>query len=178
MVATVIINRKTGAGPTDTDITTLNTRANAEDAHSTAGTSNPVRIPAAGTNYSFWVTTRLEVTGGLSGTLDNIRWFFTGSLDTGIGYDVGDAPSASYVQATGVVGTSGDQLNTTNHTGLSGAPVDATTFTSGSPKSINGTITASTGEVGDLIVWQLNVDNTASPGPTSQVTMTYRYDET
>lgn len=178
MVATVIINRKTGAGPSNTDITSINSRANAEDTHTTAGTANPVRIPAAGTNYSFWVTTRLEATVAPTGTIDNIRWFFTGTPDTGIGYDVGDAPNASYVQATGVVGTSGDQLTQGNHAGLSGAPVDATTFTSGSPKSVTGSITASTGEFGDLVVWQLNVDNTASPGPTSSITLTYRYDET
>ena len=36
MAATVEIVRKTGAGPTATDITGINTRANAEDAHTTA----------------------------------------------------------------------------------------------------------------------------------------------
>ena len=33
MAATVIITRLTGSGPTETDITSINTRANAEDAH-------------------------------------------------------------------------------------------------------------------------------------------------
>ncbi len=68
MPATVIIERWTGAGATAgtpaafTDITGINTRANAEDAHSTAGTANSVLVPATGTNYSFWVTTGLNVT--------------------------------------------------------------------------------------------------------------------
>jgi hypothetical protein len=60
MPATVQIVRKTGASPgSATNITGINTRANAEDAHSVSGTSNPIRVPTSGTKYSYWVTTRL-----------------------------------------------------------------------------------------------------------------------
>jgi hypothetical protein len=72
MAATVLVRRLTGAGPTATDITSINTRANAEDAHSTAGTTNPIQIPAAGTNYSYWVVTRLDVTAGTYTTINNL----------------------------------------------------------------------------------------------------------
>ncbi len=63
MAATVTIRRWTGSSgaPTKTNITSINTRANAEDAHSTAGTSNSILIPTSGTNYSYWVATRLSV---------------------------------------------------------------------------------------------------------------------
>jgi len=76
MPADIQILRKTGVAPgTGTNITAINTRANAEDVHSTAGTTNPVRIPSAGTNYSYWVTTRLNANTTPAGTVDNLRWF-------------------------------------------------------------------------------------------------------
>ena len=71
MAATVTIRRWTGSSgaPTKTNITSINTRANAEDAHSTAGTSNSILIPTSGTNYSYWVATRLSVDAITGGTV-------------------------------------------------------------------------------------------------------------
>ncbi len=79
MVATVIIERLTGAGPARTAITGINTRANAEDAHSTGDTANPIEIPGAGSNYSFWVNTQLNATVAPDNLIDNIEWFTDGS---------------------------------------------------------------------------------------------------
>jgi hypothetical protein len=185
MAATVIINRTTGTSPgADTDITGINTRANAEDAHSTAGTTNPIRIPSSGTNYSYWVTTRLEVSVTPAGTIDNLRWFTDGanSFGTGVtatGAKASTGADAGYREATGTPGTTGTQLLQANHSGLDEAPVDIFTLTSGSPKSLTGTITnPSTGSFGDNWVYQLEVDNTAGPGATTGETFTWRYDET
>jgi hypothetical protein len=184
MPATVLIRRKTGAGPTSTDITSINTRANAEDAHTTAGVANSIRIPAAGTNYSFWVTTRLDVTVTPAGTIDNLRWFTDGSNNFGTGVTCKGAKAstganAGYRQATGTVGTTGDILNGTNHTGLDEATADVFGFTSGSPKSLTGTISnPTTGQFGDHWVYQIEVASTASPGATAAETFTWRYDET
>jgi hypothetical protein len=175
MAAVVDINRLTGAGPTRTAITSINTRANADDQHTTGGTTNPVKIPTTGTNYSYWVSTQLEVISGLSGTIDNLKWFSTGSVGTGLGIVGNDA--SSYVQATGTVGETGIVLNTTNHTGLTATPVDVFTFTSGSPKSVPGTTTTS-GPFGNNFVYQFTVGATAQPGATSQPTFTWQYDET
>lgn len=176
MSAVVHINRFNGTSPgVASDITSINTRANAEDTHTTAGTNNPVAIPTAGEKYSFWVSTQLEVISGLGGTLDNIRWFMSGTLDTGIslkGYS-----ASSYVEATGSVGDTGDILNTTNYPSLGATPVDLTAYTSGSPFSITGSTTG-TGPVGDLMVYQFGAGPTASPGSVTPVTMTWRYDET
>lgn len=185
MAATVQIVRKTGAAPgTATDITGINTRANAEDAHSTAGTSNPIRIPAAGTNYSFWVTTRLNVTVTPTGTIDNLRWFTDGINNFGTGVTCKGAKAstgvdAGYRQATGTAGTTGTQLTQANHSGLDEAPADIFTFTSASPKSLTGSISnPTTGQFGDHWVYQTEVGTTASPGATGQETFTWRYDET
>lgn len=180
MPATVTIRRWTGStgSPTKTNITGINTRANAEDAHSTAGTTNPIQIPSTGTNYSFWVATRLSVDTAPTGTINNIRWY----TDTGNGFGTGVTckmnTATSYIQATGTNGETGTQLTTSAYSTLAGSPTDAFAFSSGSPKAVTGTITASTGDLGDFVVYQIEVASTASPGATPTETFTWRYDET
>lgn len=177
MSATVLIRRLTGAGPTATDITSINTRANAEDAHTTAGTSNSILVPAAGTNYSYWVVTRLDVTAITSGTVDNIKWYTDGSNNFGTGVTCKVNTATGYVQATGTAGTTGTQLTTGAYATLAGAPTDAFAYTSGSPLSVSGT-TATTGQVGDRVVYQIEVGTTAASGATAQETFTWKYDDT
>jgi len=180
MPATVTIRRWTGSSgsPTKTDITSINTRANAEDAHSTAGTTNPIQIPTSGTNYSYWVSTRLSVDVAPSGTINNIKWFTDGSNTFGTGVTCKVSAGAStYVQATGTAGTTGNQLTNANYSGV-GTPVDAFTYTSASPLSVTGTITSTTGDLGNFVVYQTEIGTTASPGATGQETFSYRYDET
>lgn len=185
MAATVQIVRKTGAAPgTPTDITGINSRANAEDAHSVAGTSNPIRIPSGSPNFSFWVTTRLNVTVTPAGTIDNLRWFTDGanSLGTGVtavGAKGSTGADAGYRIATGTPGTTGLELTQGNHSGLDEAVADVFTFTSGAPKSLTGSLTnPSTGQFGDHWVYQIQVASTAGPGATPSETFTWRYDET
>jgi len=177
MAATVLIKRLTGAGPTDTDITSINTRANAEDAHTTAGTSNSILVPSSGTNYSYWVTTRLDVTAIDNGTVDNVKWYTDGSnnFGTGVGCRVGTA--TGYVQATGTEGTTGDELTSGNYTGFTLGNADAFTYDSASPLDVTGS-TSSTGQFGDRVVYQIEVGPTASSGATAQETFTWRYDDT
>lgn len=179
MGATVQIRRWTGAvgAPTKTDVTSINSRLNAEDAHSTAGTSNSILIPTSGTNYSFWAAFRLNITAIVGGTVNNIKFFTDGANGLGTGVTLKGNSATSYVQATGVAGTSGDQLNTTAYSTLAGAPVDAFTWTSASPLAVAGSSTA-TGDVGDFVVLQVNVASTANSGATPQETMTFRYDDT
>lgn len=177
MAATVLIRRLTGAGPTATDITSINTRANAEDAHTTAGTTNSILVPAAGTNYSYWVVTRLDVTAITAGTVDNLKWYTDGSNNFGTGVTCKVNTATGYVQATGTAGTTGTQLTTGNYATLAGAPVDAFTYTTGSPLSVTGT-TSTTGQFGDYVVYQIEVGTTAASGATASETFTWRYDDT
>lgn len=176
MAATVQIVRLTGAGPTATDITAINTRANAEDAHTTAGTTNSILVPASGTNYSYWVNTRLNVTAITSGTVDNVKWYTDGSNNFGTGVTAKVGTATAYTQATGTAGTTGLQLNTTNYPTVS-TPADAFTYTTGSPLSVSGT-TTTTGQFGDRVVYQLEVGTTAASGATASETFTWRYDDT
>lgn len=177
MAATVKIRRWTGNTPTKTDITGINTRLNAEDAHTTAGTSNSILIPSSGTNYSYWATFSLQITAITGGTVDNLKWYTDGGngLGTGVGLNVGKA--TSYTQATGTTGETGTQLTTGNYPGLSGSPSNAFAYTSASPLSLSGS-SNTTGDVGDLVVLQLTVGTTASQGATPAETMTFRYDDT
>jgi len=177
MPATVQIRRWTGATPTKTDITSINTRLQADDTHTTAGTTSPILIPASGTNYSYWATTALYVSAITSGTVNNIKWYTDGanSLGTGVGLLVSGAAS-TYTQATGTTGTTGTVLNNTNYPGV-GTPVSAFTYTSGSPLAITGS-TTSAADVGTLVVLQITVDNTAGQGASATETITWQYDDT
>ncbi len=159
--ATVTIRRWTGSsgGPTKTDITSANTVANAQDTHeaTASSSSNPIQIPAAGTNYSYWVTTQLSVdANGDSHTIDNVKWYTDGSNNLGTGITCKVNTASGYIQATGTSGTTGDLLNTTNHTNLAGATSDSFGYTSGSPLSVTGT-TSSTGDLGHQVVYQVEV---------------------
>lgn len=183
MAATVTITRWTGSagGPTKTNITGANTVANAQDTHTAiaSGSANPIVIPTAGTNYSYWVTTRLNCTVTPDGTINNIRWYTDGANNFGTGVTCNMQSADSYVQATGTTGVTGTELTTGNHAGLTGSPVSAFTYTSGSPLSLTGSITnPSTGDFGQFIVYQIAVASTASPGVTGTETFTWIYDET
>ncbi len=172
MPATVTIRRWTGSSgsPTKTDITSINTRANAEDAHSTAGTTNPIQIPASGTNYSYKVSTRLSADTSPTGTINNIKWYSDGANGFGTGVDCNVKTEAAYDQATGTLGTTGTEMT-------GGAAF--TTYTSGSPLSVTGSISnPSTGDFGDFVSYQTTVGTTAGPGATGQETFTWVYDET
>lgn len=184
MVATVIIERLTGAGPTRTAITSINTRANAFDSHTTGDTANPIEIPSAGTNYSFWVNTQLNATVAPDNLIDNIEWFTDGvnSYGTGIGNVVAQAALASYTQAVGTPGVTGTELNDANYSGgtlTPATPTDSFAKTTGAPLAVTGS-TSGTGEFGNIVVWQVTVGTSATAGtkPASPETFTFRFDET
>lgn len=185
MPATVVINRWTGASsaPTKTNITGSNTVANAEDnaflGTTAANSTNPIRIPSAGTtNYSYWVVTRLNATVAPSGTINNIKWYSDGANSFGTGVTCNGREASSYIQAIGAQGTTGSLLNTTNYTTLSGTSVDVFSYTSAASASIGGSLVATTGDFGSFFVYQMNIGSSAQPGTTGQETFTWSYDET
>lgn len=181
MPAGVSILRITGAAatPTATDITSINTRANAIDAHSTADVNSSILVPATGTgpNYSFWVVTRLNVNTITSGTVNNIKWFTDGSNNFGTGVTALVNTATGYVQATGTVGVTGTALSTAAYTTLAAAPVNPFTYVDTAPLAVAGS-TTTTGQFGDYVVYQLVVADTAASGATAQETFTWRYDDT
>lgn len=132
-------------------------------------------------NLSYWCVTRLDVTAGTYTTINNLKWYTDGGNSLGTGVAMKVATATSYVQATGTSGTTGDALsNVTGGYGgtLSGIPANAFTYTSGASLSVSGTTSSSaTGQFGDRVVYQIEVDSTAGPGTTTAETITWSYDE-
>lgn len=172
----MLIRRLTSTGPTATDITGINTRADTIDSHTTADTSNPIKVPNSGSNYSYWVVTRLDATVAASTNINNIKWYTSGSNNLGTGVTCNVNTATGYTQASGTPGTTGIQLTVGNYSTLAGAPTNAFAYTSGSPLSVTGSAGNSTGQFGDRVVYQIAVDSTAGDGPTPQTTFTWQYD--
>lgn len=185
MAATVTIRRWTGASGsiTKTNITSVVTRASTSDDPNPVSAS-PIPIPPSGTKYSFWVSTRLSADTTPDTLIDNLKWYADGanSFGTGVtckGADASTGADSGYREAEGTEGDTGTQLTEGNHSGLDATPFDVFTKTSGSPHTLGGSISnPSTGDFGDLMVWQIEVDDTASPGTLSSETFTFQYDET
>jgi hypothetical protein len=166
--ATVSVQQVTGSGPTLTSITNL--RFNTDDT-ANPGTANPLVKPAAGTNYSYEKTVYLNADTSPSGTINNVKLYSDGSIGwTGCTLFVGS--SGSYVQATGTPGTTGTQDTTI-------ATANIQNYTSGSPKSLTGSITnPSTGRISDYVKMQTAVSTSAVAGTLPSETLTFQYDET
>jgi len=150
--------------------------------------NNPVPIPTAGTNRSFWKQIYIKANTAPDTQVDNIKFFTDGTgYGTGITLQVGDqfpvknsGSNAGYEVATGVVGTSGDDL-VTNHAGIT-AVSNAFLFTLGSPLSgptisEAGSIINAINETSNYLIFQAEVITTATPGNKADETLTFQYDE-
>ena len=149
MTATVQIVRLTGVGPTATDITNTNTVVNIIDSHQSVSLNSisPIPIPINSPNRSYWCVTRLNCTVAPSGVINNIRWYSDGANNFGTGVSCNGDTATGYTQATDT-----NVLNNTNYPTLSIATADSVfSFTSGSPKLVNGS-TTTTGQFGDRFV--------------------------
>lgn len=182
MAAVVNIKRWYGStGSSGAIITSINTVANAVDTHQTTavGSSNPIKIPTSGTNYSYWVSTRLATgSPGPTGTINNLKWYGDGAAGWGTGVGCKVAQATAYIQATGTQGVTGNELTTGNHAYLSAAPSNFTNYTSGSPLAVTGSTSSANTNFGNFVVYQLDVGTTASVGTTNQEAFTWLYDET
>lgn len=174
--------RWTGASgsPTKNEITAAGTdRASTSDTFN-PGTANPIPVPGAGSNYSYWVVTRLSASAGATTAINNIRWYTDGTNSLGTGVSLAVATATVYKQATGTTGTTGDLLNSSFYTsGLTPTTAaNATAYTSAAPITVAGSIGSTTGDFGDFVVYQVAVTTTASPGVATESGITWQYDET
>lgn len=189
MVATADVQEANGVGPTLNTIT--NGRFCTDDVYN-PGTDNPIVIPSASFNYSYWKSHCLTF-GGTYTKINNIRLYCDGTIawtwgtsgelrigarDTG----VFGCPPGSYVQATGTPGTTGTDLETghTYYSGQTNKSDPITDYTSGSPCDIDNTDYTSSPDTSFYAVLQVKVDtaaNGAQPGQQSTETLTWLYDE-
>lgn len=163
MAATVQIIEKNGAGGTGTNKTSGTiTFCNADSP--TPGTSNPLIIPTAGTEYSYEKWTRLNVTVAPSTNISNLGFYTDGSNGFGTGVSLYAKAVTTYAQPAVGTGTTGYTEAFANYT--SSSPLDLGT----------GTFTG-TGEKGDHAVLLMTVGTSATPGQVTSETVTYVYDE-
>lgn len=176
MAATVVMYYYYGSGPTGEQINT-NLRHKLAD-NNTQDLLDPLIKPVAGTNLSYWKVIAPYATAPPDNGIDNVKLYTNGGNPwTGITYYVGDTTPATYSQATGS-GDSGDAM-VANYGGGSvlGGQTNIFSFTSGSPKSITGSIGAATGKITNYIVTQLELGITVTAGTKAQEIFTIVYDE-
>lgn len=87
---------------------------------------------------------------------------------------VGDETSSTYEQATGD-SSSGDEL-VTNHSQIS-SKTSLFSYTNSSPKTVSGSVGASTGRISDFVVLQVEVQNGAVFGQKNEESLIWQYDE-
>jgi len=153
-----------GATPVATTIT--NCRFCTTDDYD-PGTDYPLVKPAAGSNYSFKKTVYLNADSSPSSIINNVKFFCDGTIGwTGVTVEV--AAADAYSAPTGTEGTTGDDNNGTA----------ITTYTTGSPLSLTGSISnPDTGKVSQYLEMQAVVSTSAEAGALAAETVTFRYDE-
>ena len=158
------------------------------------GLNFPLSIPSTGYRYSYWKTLCLELSGAFS-QISNIKFYCDGAVGYTFGTDgalnigtkdTGDSglPIASYDQATGEEGVSGDAMNDAGngHAVYKGAGYtvkNVTTYGSGSPLDLDSTEYTAAGKT-KAVVLQVKcstVANGAEAGLQNAETLTFRYDE-
>jgi len=146
----------------------------------TIDTSDPMVVPAAGTEYSRWKQIYLKCTTAPDTQVDNVKFFTEGDFGTGITVKVGDGVQVKSSGASTGYDVSDANEVITNHTDVAAA-TDVFTYTTGSPRTVTiseaGSIINAIGETTDYLVLSMEVISTASPGDLANKTWTWRYDE-
>ena len=174
MAATVVIKQWTGATPTETTITNL--RYKTADDPSGTDTTYPLVKPSSGTNYSYVATVIPYATVAPTGTINNLKFYTDGSNTYGTGVTLKGIPLAqgSYGAAAGTQGTSGTLSSAVYTSGT-----DLFTYSSGSPLSLTGDLTSTTGDgTFQVLQSQMALATTVTAGTLTAETFTFRYDET
>lgn len=146
--------------------------------------SNPIPVPASGSNYSYWkhmylfVATTADMTqvnnvkfysdGGVFDAYGGVDMFIATTTPTknsgdDAGYDLADNATALANHGSVSVATNGD-----NYT--SGAPLSVSVSEAGNLMDANS-------ETSDYVMLNLKVGDTASSGTLTAETLTWQYDE-
>ena len=177
MTATVTTKIYTGAGPSENDLPASNLRFCASDDYN-PGNTYPVPIPASSYNYSYVKSIAFYVSVAPDTSITNIYLYTDGGLGwgTGVYVYVGNQYPAAYVQATGTLGTTGNEM-TTFYTGITTVS-DFFGYTSAAPFGpITQAATSGTGRYSYYVALQSRVGTTATSGAKAAETITWRYDE-
>jgi hypothetical protein len=154
---------------------------NADNA--TIDTNNPLTIPAAGTIYSYYKFVFLKCTANAdTHTINNLKIYSDGSnsLGTGVDWMIGlQFPTKNSGATTGY-----ELANNANEMVAETALTTSATifgYNSGAGLAVSisesGSVINAANETSNYTVHQFNVASTASPGVTTQETITWSYDE-
>jgi hypothetical protein len=185
MVATVEVRADWGGAdnaPGTIDQTITNLRYKEAD-NNTQDLNNPVTIPAAGTKYSYWKHTFLEVTvaGGFT-QIDNVNIWVDTFNWTGVVLEIGDQhPIHSSTATTGYDVADGLNVLTT-HTDITTLTDHGATHTSsGTARNVTISETSSildaVGETTNYWVTNIEVGTSAVAGTQTARTVNVEYDE-
>jgi len=189
-VADVAVYTWIGAGPTKAAASSP--RMHTDDIV-TADNTYPIPIPAAGFNYSYWMSLALTITNIQAATvLNNHQVYMDGACGWALGTsgellvgvrDAGDngCPDASYEQAAGTQGTSGyDMADGANghdyYLGQTPAYEPLDDYSSGATLEVDTQDLVAANSF-DHIVIQAKCDTDAVRGAQASEVVTFQYDE-
>ena len=161
-----------GSGSTQTGI-----RLKSADDNDTSTILYPVRIPDAGTNYSYVVSSKINVSVAPNTSITNMQLYTDGTgFGTGITVNIGNQYPVTYVQATGTPGVTGTKM-TTVYNGVITSVTDLFSYTIGSPLTLTMIKNSGTGDYTNFICIQAYIGTTATKGAKSSKNITFQYDE-
>jgi len=188
MPATVTVKEMTGAGPSYTTVSTASPARYCTADDAAPGSANPIPIPGSGDYYSYWKSHCLDLAGTFT-QISNVKWYTDGTnvwtLGTGGGVFVATStatengcPDASYDQAEGTAGTTGETIDASHsyYAGAAGGVVAATTYVTGSKLDVDDAEHTATGKT-KHVVTQVQVHDDATQGEQGDETFTLCYDE-
>lgn len=192
MAATIAVEIWKGGsdGSPGSEVTVTNVRFRTDDSPDTQDNTNPIPIPAASFNLSFWVHVAMDI-GGTFTEVTNIRHYSDGTIAWTLGTvgevrrgnrDAGDhgALNTDYDVATGTVGTTGDEIEhaVNGHDHYNGQTTKTADITSDTdPGVVIDSRSITSAGNSKAVVLQVKCDNDATQGAQAAETFTWKYDE-
>ena len=167
MAAELQIHEMSGL-TTGTDKTSGTVRFKSAD-NSTVDTSNPLVVPAAGTEYSYTKQLRVYMEVAPSSSVSNLKWYSDGSnsFGTGIGVVAANKGVTWIANVETEATETADLFSYASGTPLDGDGTDAGPFIPSDDDSY----------IGDLILLQMSIASSATNGIKSAETLTFSFDE-
>jgi hypothetical protein len=153
-------------GPSGAPVTTeLTEIVFCSDDNVAPGNEHPLVKPGAGlTNRSFAKTLGFGFSTGPAVSCSDVQLYSDGAIGwTGCTLYIGDQLPSTYVQATGSVGNSGNDM-TAVYSGVITSKTSFATYTSASPKTITMIKTSGTGIYTRFFIMQVDIADSAVVG--------------
>lgn len=136
------------------------------------GNEHPMVKPTAGTNRSFVKSLAVGFSTGPATSCSDIKIYSDGTIGwTGITWYVGDQFPTTYVQATGTIGGTGEEM-TAVYSGVVTSKTNFQNFTSEAPLTLAMAKTTGNGVYTDYFIMQVDLSTSAVVGTLSSEAIT------